>query len=56
MVPQETIDWCNEHPGCKGCRFVGAECVAPNRQDDFEEWMEKMNWLIKEEVSRESVQ
>ena len=46
-VTQQAIDFCNKYKICKGCPFVGGECVAPVSGHKFDDWIEKMNKLIQ---------
>ena len=47
-------DWCGAHPKCKGCRFRGNECVAPEAPHKFNDWIEDMKKLIKHEIQSDN--
>lgn len=40
QIPQDIIDHCQKHPGCKGCPL--GTCAAPVTQYPSEQWD---NWL-----------
>lgn len=45
-APDDVISHCNKYKYCKGCPFVGAQCVAPVAEHLFENWIKNMSKLI----------
>ena len=50
-IPQTVVDWCRQYKLCNGCKFVGSLCVAPARQDMYEEWILNLIEAIEEELN-----
>lgn len=50
-TPEHVEQYCKQFSLCKGCPFVGSECVAPEAQSRFSEWLNKMITLIEAEYS-----
>ena len=46
-LPKIVEEWCENHEGCNGCKFLGAECVAPQSNVRYVEWLNNMIRLIK---------
>lgn len=52
-IPNEVKEYCKRFKLCHGCKFVGAECVAPTMEPAFNKWIQKMNDLILTEIKNE---
>lgn len=53
-VDKRVDKWCRDHKKCKGCKFVGGECVAPvgHSIEVYNEFNRKMERLILAELNR----
>ena len=51
-VTEQAKDYCEGYDCCKGCPFVGNECVAPVSDAKFDSWIDKMNEFIKLECEK----
>jgi len=47
-LPEFVIEWCCSHKGCAGCKIA---CVAPNRKDEFDAWIQIQIEAVKKEVN-----
>lgn len=52
-TPQSVISWCNQHPKCRRCPFVGNQCVAPDSDSKYAQWHKKMVEMI-EDVAKQT--
>ena len=48
-APPHVVQWCNDHPQCKRCRFAGNQCVAPTGDHLYADWQDRMSALIEQE-------